>query len=166
MRRAVTDSGEHRLWAAVLCQAFEDLREEEFGSYWYNQAAAFFFSQGDEWADSRRDICDHLGLEPLDIRRPALRIVNRRRLDHGFPPLQARPATSRPPAQRVSPPVAAAVSKPPLPRLVATPAPEPPERKRGGSRTWRDRYPCNPFNPWQELPSERRAAAQPDSEAA
>lgn len=144
----------HRLWAAVLCQAYEDLRDEEFQSYWWNQAAAFFFSPGTDWVASRRDICDFLGLEPADIRRPALRLINARRLEQGLPPLQTRPVCDRPrpPEQRVAEPAVRQGPPPPLPRLVATfnPAPEPPQR--GRHRSWRERWAFNPFAP---LPSER-----------
>jgi hypothetical protein len=143
-----------RLWSAVLGQAFEDLEREAFGSYWHNQAVAFFFDGG-EWIESRCDICDFLGLHPEDLRRPALRIINKRRLEHGLPPLATRTPTPCPPTQRVSRP-APAVPPIPLPRLVATfkePEPEPERRDRTGG--WRKRYAFNPFAP---LPSERDAS--------
>jgi hypothetical protein len=151
-----------RLWAGVLCQAYQDLRDEEFGSYWHNQAVAFFFDGGD-WIESRRDICDMLGLHPSDLARPALRMINARRLEHGLPPLATQaPQPSlgpRLPTQRGSRP-APAVPPIPLPRLVATfkePEPEP-ERTRGGTRNWRTRYAFNPFDPWRRLPSEAKLA--------
>jgi hypothetical protein len=142
-----------RLWAGVLCQAYQDLRDEEFGSYWHNQAMAFFFDGGD-WIESRRDICDMLGLHPEDLRRPALRMINARRLEHGLPPLATRTPTPCPPTQRALRP-APAVPPIPLPRLVATFKEPEPEPERGGGRSWRQRYAFNPFAP---LPSERDAS--------
>jgi hypothetical protein len=147
-----------RLWGAVLLQAYEDLEHEEFGGVLYAQAVAFFFSGGD-WAMSRRDICDYLGLDPADLIRPALRIANARRLQAGLPPLQARPA--RPPATERRTPAqqglkpAAAVPRP-LPRLVAEFKPEPERKRRGGLPGKRWAY--NPFDPFRPLPSEVRKA--------
>jgi hypothetical protein len=144
-----------RLWGAVLCQACEDLEREEFNSYWYHQAAAFFLGGG-EWAESRRTICDMLDLHPDDLHRPALRMINARRLEHGLPPLQPRPAfiasQPRTPEQRASPPVAPQ-ARLPLPRLVATF--NPPKPDRASRRHWSQRRPFNPFAP---LPSEVKPA--------
>jgi hypothetical protein len=47
----------------------------------------------------------------------------------------------------------------PLPRLVATFAPEQPKIQRGGGRSWRQRFDVNPFDPWRKLPSEASAEA-------
>src|SRR3954466_3579417 len=146
-----------RLWSAVLLQAYADLEDETFQSYWWNQACAFFFDGG-EWVESRRNICDCLGMVPSDLIRPALRILNKRRLEHGLPPVLARPTTPRVPA-----PVARRAEVPvppprvPLPLLVAIPGPppEPVRRSGGGHRRWR----YNPFDPFRRLPSEERAAA-------
>jgi hypothetical protein len=146
-----------RLWMSVLLQAFEDLEQEEFGSYWYNQSMAFFFGSGD-WVEGRRDICDFLSIEPSDVRRPALRIANKRRLAAGLPPLQPQATTPRLATQRASEP-AAAVPRP-LPRLVAVhkpPEPEPEYRRRGRAPSKRWTY--NPFDPFRKLPSEERREA-------
>jgi hypothetical protein len=147
-----------RLWMSVLLQAFQDLEEEELGSYWHSQSMAFFFGSGD-WVQSRRDVCDYLGLEPSDIRRPALRIVNRRRLTHGLPPLQTqapRPEGPRLPKQRVSLPAARPEPPPAWPRLEAT-FNEPPKRKRRGGTPGK-RWAHNPFDPFRPLPSELKKA--------
>jgi hypothetical protein len=143
-----------QLWTAVLVQAFEDLEHEIYGSYWHNQAVAFFFGSG-EWPASRIEICDFLGLDPAGLRRPALRIINKRRLERGLPPLRTETPRPRLPVQR-APSVAADRSPLPLPRLVAIPAPDPPVKPR---RSWRTRYVFNPFDPYRRLPSEARADA-------
>jgi hypothetical protein len=143
----------HRLWLSVLLQAYQDLEEEEFQSYWWNQAAGFFFGSGD-WVQSRRTICDFLGVEPDNIRRPALRIINQRRLAAGHPPLQPQAPTRCLPKQRVPGPAAAVPSPMPLPRLVAEfKKPEEPKRRRQPG-SWQQRWRDNPFDPWRELPSE------------
>src|ERR1700759_2812564 len=141
---------ERRLWSAVLGQAYTDLEYEIFGSYAHAQAAAFFFSSAPEWTEGRRDICDFLGLEPSELRRPALRIINKRRLERGLPPLRTETPRPRLPVQRALPPVAADRAPLPLPRLVAIPAPEPPAKPR---RSWRTHYAFNPFDPYRRLPS-------------
>lgn len=149
---------ERRLWAAVLGQAFEDLEFEEFQSYWWNQAAAFFFGGG-EWIESRRTVCDFLGLDPSDLRRPALRLVNKRRLAAGLPPLQPRSVSPgpRPPEQRGSAPAPRKEPARPLPVLVAT-FNDPPERKRRGGHPSKRWSGYNPFDPFRPLPSDVRRA--------
>lgn len=159
----MSNSPEHRLWAAVLAQAFEDLRGEEFGSYDYNQAAAFFFSSEATWVEGRREICDFLGMEPSQLRRPALRIANARRLEAGLPPLQTRAPTPCVPKQRAAEPTAAVRALQPLPRLVATfNPPEEPKPRRRPDNGWRNRWHYNPFDPFRRLPSEERAAQTGD----
>lgn len=143
------------LWNAVLLQAFEDLEGEPYGSYWHSQAVAFFFGSAD-WADSRRTICDMLGLDPSDLRAPALRIVNGQRAARGLSPLSTRPAAmSRLPKERVPEPAAAAPR--PWPRLVAY-YPEPVAKVPRGKRQLNKRT-YNPFDPFRKLPSERADAA-------
>jgi len=144
---------ERRLWSAVLLQAFEDLRDETFGSILYNQAAAFFFSPG--WRESRQNVCDLLGLAIEEIRRPALRILNARRLERGLPALQPTPVMSGPGLRPARAPAAGAM-RVTLPRLVAEFKPEPERTRRAGG--WRKRYDYNPFDPFKPLPSETRAA--------
>jgi hypothetical protein len=152
------DDADRALWVAVMAQTRDDIADEPFGSTEYRQAEAFLTADSAYWHEARAQVTAHLGVHGDDICRAGMRWCNARRLKEGFPPLATRPAHtsamgSRLPTRRALSPTVAA-PKAPLPRLVAIPAPEPPERKRS-TRNWRSRWEFNPFLP---LPSELKKA--------
>jgi hypothetical protein len=150
------DDADHNIWLAVVSQARDDVADEPWGSTEYRQAEAFLAVDSPYWRLARADVAAHLGIHGDDIRRAGLRLVNARRLKEGYPPLQTQAPTPCLPKQRVVRPVVAAASpKPPLPRLVAIPAPEQDRPRRHQPGSWRQRWNFNPFAP---LPSELRKA--------
>src|SRR5690348_7943937 len=147
------------LWLSVMQTAFDDLEHQPLNSYWYNEAMSFFFASG-QWGDARQALCDMIDCHPDDLHRPALRIINSRRLEQGLSPMSPRtplpasgprlPTTSgTEPAEDRTPAV--------RPRLVATFNEPERSRRRGGTPDKRWTY--NPFNPLRPLPSEHNHAA-------
>lgn len=124
------------LWLAVLLQAKEDLRYEPLDSVDFNAAAAFFTSGG-EWAVSRRDIGELLGIDPSALRRLGRTWLAERRVSEGLPP-EAPAAPRAPPVPAVKPHL---VYTPPVFRPEPAAPPEPRRARRG--RAWS----YNPFNP-------------------
>jgi hypothetical protein len=149
----------HHLWLSVLQTAFNDLEHEPFNSYWHNEAMSFFFASG-PWAASRQALCDMIDCHPHDLHRPALRVINRRRLEQGLPPMSPRtPQPASGPRLPTTSGIAPAEDRKPVvwPRLVATFNEPDRPRRRGGipGKTWA----YNPFNPFRPLPSEHNQAA-------
>lgn len=84
------------LWAAVVNQALDDLREFPYGSVEYTQAFEFFTGLG-EWQRSREQIADYLELHPDDIRKAGKAVIQARRLvDGGDRPAPRRIALVQP----------------------------------------------------------------------
>lgn len=76
------------LWAAVVNQAFDDLREFPYDAVEYTQAVEFFTGRG-EWAKSREQIADFLELHPDNLRRAGQAVIQARHAADGGPPLKA-----------------------------------------------------------------------------
>src|SRR5689334_8528329 len=151
------------LWLSVLQTALEDLEHEPLNSYWHTEAMSFFFAAG-PWAESRQALCDMIDCQPNDLHRPALRIINCRRLEQSLPPMS--PRTSQPASGPRSPTtsgIAPAEDKKPVvwPRLVATFNEPKPPRRRGPAPGKKWAY--KPFNPFRPPLSEHNQAA--DGEA-
>jgi hypothetical protein len=72
------------LWAAVVNQAFDDLRELAYGSVDYEQSVQFLTGRG-EWASWREQVADYLELHPDDIRRAGLAVIQTRHRADGGP---------------------------------------------------------------------------------
>jgi hypothetical protein len=143
-----------RLWLEVVLQALADIADEPVGSTPFNQSVWFFIGGGD-WLEGRQNIADMLSLHADDLERAGRRAANARLLKEGLPPLEKRAPTPRLPGPAQKP---VEPAKPvPMPKLVATFAPEPDRKRRHQPGKWRDRYDYNPFDPRRRLPSEERA---------
>jgi hypothetical protein len=75
------------LWAAVVNQAFDDLREFPYDAVEYTQAVEFFTGRG-EWAKSREQIADFLELHPDNLRRAGQAVIQARHAADGGPPVK------------------------------------------------------------------------------
>lgn len=73
------------LWAAVVNQALDDLREFPYDSVEYTQAFEFFTGRG-EWAKSREQIADYVELHPDNLRRAGQAVIHARYAADGGPP--------------------------------------------------------------------------------
>ncbi len=119
------------LWAQVVLQARADLEDEPIDSVVFSQAVAFFVGRG-EWAASRANVADWLGMHPDELGRCGERWIAERRRREGLEPM---------------PPVVFGVrSEAPLPRLIAVPAPD---RQAAKRRQAIAPQRVNPFNPFR-----------------
>jgi len=152
-RSAIQTGVEHYrvLWLAVINTAIFDIEFGPFESVEYNQAVAFFTSDG-AWAESREVIADAIDLHPDDLSRAGRRAISRRRRALGLPdnvpdvppkkPTRAERKPRRPafhPALLLPPPEI--IRRPQLP--VATDPPPPAKPKKPTRKRWE----FNPDNP-------------------
>ncbi|MEA2738406.1 MAG: hypothetical protein QOH05_1713 [Acetobacteraceae bacterium] len=127
------------LWIQVITQAKDDLDGEPCNSILYDQAAAFFVGGG-QWAESRADIADLLGMHPDDLVRSGRRWIAERRQRDGLPPELTPRRAAAPPTPSAAAPSAPAPSPPrplvvlPWPRLEALPPPAKIRMARGARR--------------------------------
>lgn len=150
------EPGYQLLWIAVVQQALDDVACAPRRSSEYDDAVAFFSRTEGSWAVARAEVADHLKCHPDAIIRAGRAAIAARRSADGLPPDQPQPAPKpKPKPPQVAPKPGLKPKPPPLPRLVATfnPPPEPQPKPKGGWARYGGR---NPFNPWQELPSETR----------
>jgi hypothetical protein len=134
---------ERDLWAAVVSQAADDIRTEDYRSVEYAQAVSFFTAPG-EWATSRQASADCMDLHVDDIKRLGRAVIAARHARDGAPPAeQPRPvrqsvqrAVYAPPVHRPTPPVVETKRPPKLrpeptsPRIAKLPRKHRPARDR------------------------------------
>lgn len=97
---------ERELWAAVVLLASDDIASQDYGSFDFNQAVAFFCGDG-EWAKSRQAIADTMNLHVNDLERLGRTAMAARIVRDGPLPVIERPApVVRPQPPTVSQPAA------------------------------------------------------------
>jgi hypothetical protein len=146
LRYTISDPCCRALWAAVVLQAKEDVRNAAFDSLIYNDAEAFFVGGGD-WRYSRAHAAEQLDMEPERLAKLGRSWVNKRRLAENAPARDAKPAVQYTPMPMRMPPqepVRAISANPELTheRLAAT--------NRASARRWK-RGDGNPFNPFRKV---------------